>query len=162
MLTSPFARLRTTHQLVSPQRVHAEDDTNSGKLIKARRGWRRFIRPIAGSQFRWYGVRCGCLSSCRQRGWMWAAKRHVSEAWVISGRERGCGRQKHVFRRLSKVPVVTRNEFSGCEIEIAEGVVISTPSATHRVGLPHQGSPLAFSYPSRSAPLLRNAAHIPR
>jgi hypothetical protein len=35
---------------------------------------------------------------------------------------------------------------------IAEGVVISTPSATHLVGLPHQGSP----YRSRTRP------HLPR
>ena len=68
-------------------------------------------------------------------GWMWAAKRHVSLAWVVVGRERGCGRRNASLRRLSNVPVVTKNEFGSCEIEIAEGVVISTPSATHLTGL---------------------------
>jgi len=61
-----------------------------------------------------------------------------------NGRERGCGRRNHIFRRLSKVPVVTKREFGGCEIKIAEGVVVSTPSATHLLGLPHHGSPLVF------------------
>ena len=67
-----------------------------------------------------------------------------------------------MFCRFSKAPVLTKTEFGGCEIEIAEGVVISTPSATHLVGLPHQGPPLSFSYPSISAPLLRNVVHNPR
>ena len=77
---------------------------------------------------------------CRQRNDMF--QRHVSPAWVGAGRERGCGCRNHTFRRLSKVPVVTKNEFGGREIEIAEGVVISTPPATHLLGLPYQGSPL--------------------
>jgi len=136
-LTPPFARLRTTHQLVSPQRIHAEDDdTNSHKLIKAKPGWRRCVRPTARSQFRRYGIRCRCRSSCRKQGCMWAAKRLVSPAWVVVGMETGCGRRNDTFRRLSKVPVVTKNEFGGCKIEIAEGVVISTPSVTHLLGLP--------------------------
>ena len=58
-----------------------------------------------------------------------------------------------------KVPIVTKNEFGGCEIEIA-GVVISTPSATHLTA--HHGSPLSFLCPFTSASLLRNAAHISR
>ena len=78
------------------------------------------------------------------------------------GGERGCGRRKHMFRRLSKVPIVTKNEFGGREIGITEGVVISTPSATHLLGLPYHGSPLSFSHPPTSAPLLQNVAHIPR
>ena len=67
-----------------------------------------------------------------------------------------------MFRQLSKAPVLTKTEFGGCEIEIAQGVVISTPSVTHLVGLPDQGPPLSFSYPSISAPLLRNVVHNPR
>jgi len=63
---------------------------------------------------------------------------------ATNGGERRCGRRNHTFRQLSKVPVVTKNEFGACEIEIAEGVVISTPSATHLTGLPHHGSPLMF------------------
>ena len=136
VLTPPFARLQTTHQFVSPHHIHAEDDTTSRKVIQGKRGSRRCVRPIVQSQFRWYGVRCGCRGSCRERGWMWGAKHVVSLAWVVVGRERGCGRQNHMFRWLSKVPVVTKNEFDGCEIEIADGVVISTPSATHLTGLP--------------------------
>ena len=85
-----------------------------------------------------------------------------SLAWVVGGMERGCGHQNDMFQQLSKVPVVTKYEFGGCEIEIAEGVVISTPSATHLTGLPHQGSLLSFLCPSTSAPLPRNAAHISR
>jgi hypothetical protein len=76
---------------------------------------------------------------------MWEAKRHVLQAWVVVGRGRGCGRRNHMFRRLSKVPVVTKYEFRGCKIEIAEGVAISTPSTTHLTDLPYHGSPLAFS-----------------
>jgi hypothetical protein len=49
VVTPPFARLRTTYQLVSPQRIHAEDDTNSHKLIQDKRGLRRYVRPIARS-----------------------------------------------------------------------------------------------------------------
>ena len=86
-------------------------------------------------------------------------RRLVSPAGVVVRRERGCGRRNHMFRQISKVPVVTKNEFGGHEIEIAEGVVISTPSATHLLGLPYHGSPLSFSYPPTSAPIL---AHIPR
>ena len=95
---------------------------------------------------------------------MWAAKRHVSLAWVVVRRERRCGRRNNMFPWLSKGPVVvvTKNEFGCCKIEIVEDVAILTPSVTHLVGLPHQGSPLSFSYPSTSAPLLRNLAHIPR
>ena len=81
---------------------------------------------------------------------------------ATNGRERGCGRRNHKFRRLSKVPVVTNYQFGTCEMEIAEGVVFSTPSATHLLGLPYHGSPLSFSHPSTSAPFLRNIAHIPR
>jgi len=53
VLTPPFAHLQTTHQLVSPQRIHAEDDTNSSNLMimQGKRGWRRCVRPIAWSQF---------------------------------------------------------------------------------------------------------------
>jgi hypothetical protein len=76
--------------------------------------------------------------------------------------ESGCGWRNIVLRRFSKVPVLKSTEFGSCKIETTEGVVISTPSATHLIGLPHQGSPLSFSYPSISAPLLRNVAHNPR
>ena len=69
-LTPPPARLETTHQFVSPQRIHAEDDKNSCKLIKGKRGRRWCVRLIAPSQFRRYGVRCGCRGNCRKRGWM--------------------------------------------------------------------------------------------
>ena len=47
---------------------------------------------------------------------------------MVIGRESGSG-------LISKGPVLTKDEFWGCEIEIAEGVMISTPSATHLVGL---------------------------
>ena len=149
-LTPPFARLRTTHQLVSPQRIHAEDDTNSLELIKGKRGWRRRVQLIALSQFRRYGVRCGCCGSCRKQGWMWAAKRHVSPAWVVVERERDCGRRNNMFRRLSKGPVVTKNEF---------GVLQNRNCGkcrhfdTFRDAL--RGSPLSFSY-------LSTSTHIPR
>ena len=92
---------------------------------------------------------------------MWAAKQHVSPAWVVVGRERGCGCRNNMFRRLLKGPVVTKNEFGCCKIEIVEDVIL-TPSVTHLVALPHQGTSLSFSYPSTSAPLLRNLVHIPR
>ena len=68
--------------------------------------------------------------SFRQLGWLSGGKRDVSVVETM-------------FRRL-KVLVVTKNEFGACEIEIAEGVVISTPSATHLLGLPYPGSPLSF------------------
>jgi hypothetical protein len=93
---------------------------------------------------------------------MWAAKRHISPAWVVVGKERGSEHRKDTFRRLSKGPVVTKNEFGCSKIEIVEGVVVSTPSPTHLTGLPYHGSPLAFSYPPTSAPLVQNVAHIPR
>jgi hypothetical protein len=144
------------------QRIHAEDETNSRKPIKGKRGWRRCLRPIVQSKLRQYGVWCGCRGSCRKRGWMWAAKRLVSPAWVVVGRERGCGRRNDKFQRLSEVPIVTEYELRGCESEMTGGVVISTPSPTHLTGLPHNGSPLQFSYPSTSIPLLQNLAHIPR
>ena len=35
-LTPPFAPPQTTHQLVSPHRIHAEDDANSRKHIKGK------------------------------------------------------------------------------------------------------------------------------
>jgi hypothetical protein len=63
---------------------------------------------------------------------------------ATNGRERGCVRRNHMFRRLSKASVVTKDEFGACKIEIAEGVVVLTPSATHLLGLPHHGSPLLF------------------
>ena len=40
-----------------------------------------------------------------------------------------------------KGPVIAIDELGVREIKIAEGVAISTPSVTHLVGLPHQGSP---------------------
>jgi len=80
---------------------------------------------------------------------------------AMNGRERGCVRRNHMFRRLSKASVIAKDELAACEIEFAEGVVVSTPSATHLLGLPHHGSPLSFSHPSASAPFLRNIAHIP-
>jgi len=87
---------------------------------------------------------------------MWAAKRLVSPALVIVGRERECGHQNHIFQWLLKVTVVTKNEFGGCEIEIAEGIVISTSSAMHLMGLPswvsHHGSPLLFSWNTETIP----------
>ena len=49
VLIPPFTRPRTTHQLVSPQRIHAEDDTNSHKLIQNKRCLRRYVQPIARS-----------------------------------------------------------------------------------------------------------------
>ena len=89
-----------------------------------------------------------------------AAKHVVSPAWVVVRRETGCERRRNFGG--SKVLVVTKNEFGACEIEIAEGVVISTPSATHLLGLPYPESPLSLSFPPTSAPLLQNVAHIPR
>ena len=41
------------------------------------------------------------------------------------------------FDSFRKEPIVTNNEFGVCEIEIAEDVVLSTPSATHLTALPH-------------------------
>ena len=79
---------------------------------------------------------------------MWAAKRHVSPAWVVVGRERRFGRRNNMFRRLSKGPVVTKNEFGCCKIEIVEDVVISTPSVTHLVGRPYHSRTLL--HPPRS------------
>jgi len=76
--------------------------------------------------------------------------------------EEGCGRRNNMFHRLTMRPVFTINELDVRDIEIAEGVVISTPSVTHLVGLPHQGSPLACSDPSTLAFSLRNKAHISR
>ena len=49
-----------------------------------------------------------------------------------------CHEEDWMFRQLSKVPALTRNEFMACEIEIVEGVVISTPSTTHT--FPHPPS----------------------
>ena len=46
-----------------------------------------------------------------------------------------CREEDRIFRRVSKAPVPTQNEFMAREIEIVEGVVISTPSATRT--LPH-------------------------
>jgi hypothetical protein len=129
--------------------------------IKGKRGWRRCLRPIVRSKFRQYGVWCGCRGSCRKRGWMWAAKRLVSPAWVVVGRERGSGCRNDMFQWLSKAPVVTKYELRCCESE-AGGIVISTPSPMHLTGLPHKGSLLQFSYPSTSIPLLQDVAHIPR
>ena len=101
--------------------------------------------------------RCGCCGSCPKRGWIWAAKPKFSPALVIVERERECGRRNHTFRRLSKVPVVIEYEFTGCEIEIAEG-------CRHFDALPDapDGSPLLFSFPPTSALFLQNVAHIPR
>ena len=81
---------------------------------------------------------------------MWAAKRQVSLAWVVVGKERGCRRQNNMLRRLSKGPVVTKNEFGCCKIEIVEDVVIniSTPSVTHLVGRPYHSRTLL--HPPRS------------
>jgi len=143
-------------------RIHAEDDRNSRNPIKGKRGWRRCLRPIVQSKFRQYGVWCGCRDSCRKQGWMCAAKRLVSPARVVVGRERGFGRRNDIFQRLLKVPVVTKYQLRGCESEMTGGVVILTPSPAHLTGLPHQGSPLEFSYPSTFIPLLQNVAHIPR
>jgi len=101
-------------------------------------------------------------------------------AAVVS--EVGCGRRNDFFRRLGWLSGGKRdvggdttsfagfrkrlysyiNEFGCCELEIAEGVIVSTPSTTHLTGLPHHGSPPQFSYPPKSAPLLQNVAHIPR
>jgi len=67
---------------------------------------------------------------------MWATKRHVWLALVVVGRESASGRQNNMLRRISKAPVLTKNEFRVCELEIAGGVVIWTPSPTHLVGLP--------------------------
>jgi hypothetical protein len=93
---------------------------------------------------------------------MWAAKRHVSPALVVIGKENRCGLRNDKFPWLSKGPVLAKGEFWGLEIEITGGVVISTPSATHLPGLPHQWTSLAFSYPVTSAPLLRNKVYSPR
>lgn len=62
---------------------------------------------------------------------------------------------------LMKGPVLATNEFKVCKIEIAEGVVVSTPSATYLMGLLHQGTPLTFSCPFTSALALRNKVHSP-
>jgi hypothetical protein len=77
---------------------------------------------------------------------------------VVVVRERGCWQRKDSFRRFIKGPVVTKNECVAREIEIVEGILGLTLSATHLVGLPHQGFPQQFSYPSRS---IRKVAHIP-
>jgi len=87
--------------------------------------------------------RYGCHGGRRKGGWICAEKRHVSPALVVIGRESGSG-------RISKGPVLTKDEYWGCEIEIAEGVMISTPYAMHLVGLLHQGSPATFLHPSTS------------
>ena len=89
-------------------------------------------------------------------------RRNVSPDGVVVGRERGCGHRNHMLRWLLKVLVIAKNELGGREIEVAEGVVISTPSTTYLLGLPYHGSPLSFSYPPTSAPLLQIVAHIPR
>ena len=69
---------------------------------------------------------------------------------------------RNIFYRLTKGPALAMNEFGAREIEIVEGVALSTPSATHLMGLPHQGSPRPCSYPSTFAPVLRNKAHVSR
>jgi len=76
--------------------------------------------------------------------------------------EEECRRRNDIFRRLTKRAVLTINELGVRKVEIAEGVVILTPSVTHLVGLPRQGSPLAYPYPSTLAPFLVNKAHVPR
>ena len=160
VLTPPFAPLRTTHQLVSP--VYTPRMTRTPTNLFKTSGVGGGMCDQSHGQFRRYGMRCGCCASSRKRGWMWAAKRHISPAWVVVGKEMGSGRRNDTFRRLLKGPVVTKNEFVCSKIEIVEGVVVSTPSPMHLTGLPHHGSPLVFSYPPTSAPLLRNLAHIPR
>ena len=82
--------------------------------------------------------------------------------WLLGGRGDVGVETICMFQPLSKVPVVTKNEFGGRKIEITEGVAISTLSATHLLGLPYHGSPLSSSYPPTSTPILRNVAHIPR
>ena len=47
VLTPPFAHMRNTHQLVSPQRMHAEDDTSSHKLIQDKRGLQRCVLRVS-------------------------------------------------------------------------------------------------------------------
>ena len=102
------------------------------------------------------------ISKDRGRWWNDMFQQQVSPAWVVVRRERGCGHQNHMFQQLSKVPVVTKNEFDGHKIEIAENVVLSTPSTIHLLGLPYQGSSLSFSHPPTSALFLQNIAHIPQ
>jgi len=89
----------------------------------------------------------------------YAVGAHVGVVFVW---EEGCGRRNDIFPRLMKKPGLTINELGVPEIEIAEGVVVSTPSVTHLVGLPHQGSPLPYSDPSTLALFLPNKAHISR
>ena len=69
-----------------------------------------------------------------------------------------CGRQKRYFSPAFENVYWQKNKFHGHKLEIAQGVVLSTPSATHLVGLPHQGSPLPYFDPSTLAtipPLLQ-------
>ena len=124
-------------------------------ITQGRRGWERYVQPIA-----WSNVRGRCR--CRGSWWIWAAKPIFSPALVIVERERECGRRNHMFRRLSKVPVVIKYEFTGCEIEIAEGCrhFDALPDAPD--GSPLSRVPLLFSFPPTSAPFLQNVAHIPR
>jgi len=108
VLTPPFTRLRTTHQLVSPQRIHAEDDTNSHKLIQEKRGLRRYVRPIARSistvqrkvRVLWELSKARMdvggettyfagLGGCREGEGKWASKIHVSMAF-----EQPCSHKK--------------------------------------------------------------------
>jgi len=56
---------------------------------------------------------------------MWAAKQYLSPSF-----ESACAHKK--------------NEFRCCEIEIAEGVVISTPPMTHLMGLPYHSCSLPY------------------
>jgi len=74
----------------------------------------------------------------------------VTGGVATNGRERGCVRRNHMFRRLLKASVVAKDELGACEIEFAEGVVISTRSATHLLG-----SPL-----SRVSPIILAPFHI--
>ena len=80
---------------------------------------------------------------------MWAAKRHVSLASVVVGRESACGRQNNILRRVSKAPVLTKNVFSVCELEIAGGVgEVSSFPPMHLVGLPIYGTSVMCEGPT--------------
>jgi len=91
-----------------------QDTTPTGKLNEGKRGWPRCIRPTALSQFQKCAVGVG-----------------VTVVVVMGG---GFGRRNNMLCRLSNAPVLTKIECGHCEIELAEGVAISTPSATHLVG----------------------------
>ena len=99
----------------------------SCKLDEEEPGWPRGTRSIAPWRFRRYGVAAVVVMESGGERSGFAALGGCRE-------ESGCGRRKNMFRWLWRTPVLPKNEFGGWEIEMAEGVLIWTPSATHLVG----------------------------